>query len=261
MDRYLRDIAPCPMADSFYYIGVSGGPSYLLETSDGLVLIDTAFPQSFPLLLEHMRKLGKDPRQIRHIIHTHGHYDHAGSTRALVALSGAKTYIGQGDEDAVMGKNGLMYAAEFGQTFRETFVPDVLLRDGDILRFGDTELRIVATPGHTAGTLSFFFPLKVNGRPYLAGLFGGAGLNTLSRAYLTRYGLPLSMRETYLQSIDKIAGEPVAFHIGNHIEDNNFPEKAPRIGETENPFLTDNTYLPFLQRKKRQALERFAADP
>lgn len=258
MKALFYDIEPCRMADSFYYIGVSSGPCYLLETSDGLVLIDTAYPQSFDLILEHLRKIGKDPRAIRHIIHTHGHYDHVGATRALVKLSGAKTYIGRGDEDAVMGKNDLIYAAELGQVYQETFVPDVILHDGDVLSFGDTEIRFAATPGHTAGTISLFFSLLVNGIPYRAGMFGGAGQNTLTTDYLTRHHLPLTMREAYLRSIDTLMAEPVEFHIGNHLEDNHFSEKVMQLHEKENPFLADNTWQSFLEKKKRQALERFA---
>lgn len=260
MDYKSLDLEPCRMDDKFYHIGVEKGPSYLLETSDGLVLIDTAFPQTFDLLLEHIRKIGKDPRDIRHVLHTHGHYDHIGATRSLVELSGAKTYIGAGDEDAVSGKKDLSYASELGEVFRESFEPDVILHDGDLLNFGDTEIRVVSTPGHTAGTVSFFFRLNVNGQPQLAGTFGGAGQNTLTSEYLNRYALPFSLRAEYLQSIDKIAKEPVEFHVGNHLSDNNFHEKARRMQEQkdENPFLTENTYFSFLERKKRQAVERFA---
>ena len=261
MDYLSLDLEPCRMADSLYHIGVEKGPSYLLETSDGLVLIDTAFPKTFDLLLEHIRKIGKDPHDIRHILHTHGHYDHIGATRALVELSGAKTYIGAGDEDAVTGKKNLTYAAELGEEYREIFEPDVILHDGDVLKFGDTEIKVVATPGHTAGTLSFFFPLNVNGKPYRAGMFGGAGHNTLTREYLNRYSLPISLRTDYLKSIDKIAKEKVEFHIGNHLSDNDFHEKAKRMqaGAEENLFLTENTYYSFLERKRQQAVERFAS--
>lgn len=251
---------PCRMADGLYHIGVRGGPCYLLETSDGIVLIDTAFPESVEFLLENFARIGKDPRDVRHIIHTHGHFDHVGSTRTLVQMSGAKTYIGAGDEDAVRGVNELLFAKEMDVRFTETFEPDVMIHDGDVLRFGDTEIRFVATPGHTEGTLSLFFDVLVDGKPYRAGLFGGAGLNSLTVEYLNRYGLPLSMRETFLRSIDKVIDEPVEFHIGNHLRDNNFHEKRLHIGDAENPFLTGKTYRPFLEARRRKAVETFSED-
>lgn len=251
---------PCRMADGLYHIGVRGGPCYLLETSDGIVLIDTAFPESVEFLLENFARIGKDPRDVRHIIHTHGHYDHVGATRALVQMSGAKTYIGAGDEDAVRGVNELIFANEMGVRFTDTFEPDVMIHDGDVLRFGDTEIRFVATPGHTAGTLSLFFDVLVDGKPYRAGMFGGAGLNSMTVEYLNRYGLPLSMRETFLRSIDKVIDEPVEFHIGNHLSDNNFHEKRLHIEDAENLFLTGKTYRPFLEARREQAIKAFSED-
>lgn len=251
---------PCRMADNLYHIGVRGGPCYLLETTEGIVLIDTAFPQTLSLLLKNFQKLDKDPRDIRHIIHTHGHYDHVGATRALVEISGAKTYIGKGDEDAVMGNNDLIYAVELGESFSESFIPDVTVNDGEMLVVGDTAFRFVATPGHTAGTMSLFFDVRVEGRKYRAGMFGGAGLNTLTADYLTRHSLPMSMRETFLKSIDKILDEPVELHVGNHLSDNDFHNKILHLGKENNPFLTGKTYRSFLNKRKQQALETFAKD-
>ena len=251
-------IEPCHMADGLYYIGVRSGPCYLLETTDGIVLIDTAFPNTVDLILENFARIGKDPRKIRHIIHTHGHIDHVGATRALVEMSGAKTYIGAGDEDAVRGVNDLICAKEMGISFTDTFEPDVIVHDGDVLRFGDTEIRFVATPGHTAGTVSLYFDLLVQGKPYRAGLFGGAGLNTLTLEYLDGHELSHSMRETFLESIDKVIDERVDFHIGNHLSDNNFHEKRLHIDDAENPFLTGKTYRSFLETRKQQAIRAFA---
>lgn len=145
----VRQMEPCRMADGLYHIGVKGGPCYLLETTDGIVLIDTAYPDTVEMLLENFARIGKDPREVRHIIHTHGHYDHVGATRALVAMSGAKTYIGAGDEDAVRGTNELIYANEAGISFTETFEPDVIIRDGDEIHFGDTAIR--GNPGTHGG--------------------------------------------------------------------------------------------------------------
>ncbi len=250
----------CRMADNLYHIGVKGGPCYVLDTSEGIVLIDTALPEALAIILQNLKSIGKNPSDIKHIIHTHGHIDHVGSTKKLVELSGAKTYIGKGDESAVMGENRLICAEELGMRFDDTFIPDVILGDGNTLTVGDTKFRFVSTPGHTAGTMSLFFDVCVDGKKYLAGMFGGAGLNTLTHEYLDRYGLPLSMREQFIHSIDKIMDIPVEFHVGNHLSDNNYHEKVLRLGNKVNPFLADNTYKAFLIKRKAQALELFARD-
>ncbi len=251
----------CRMADKFYHIGVRGGPCYLLETSGGLVLIDTSYSYALPVILQSLEHLGKRVEDIKHIVHTHGHYDHVGGTAALVRLCHATTYIGRGDEDAVSGKNSLLYAGDDEKDYRtEPFVPDVIVEDGQVLDLGDTQIRFVSTPGHTKGTLSLFFNVYVNGKSCLGGMFGGAGLNTLTKGYLVENGLPLSMRDKFLASIEKIANEPVEFHVGNHLSDNNYHEKVLRMGEGDNPFLTENTYKSFLMKRKTQAIELFAYD-
>lgn len=252
MKAEIENIPPSRLADNLFFIGVKGGPCYLLETSVGLVLIDTAYPNCEDMIAENMRAFGFDMKNIWHIIHTHGHIDHIGSTKKIVQVSGAKTYIGQGDEDAVMGNNRLLYADELNISFEDYFVPDVILKDNDKLDFGDTEIQFFFTPGHTRGTLSLFFNVKVDGQNYRAGMFGGTGLNTLQADYLNRYNLPFTLRLEYLDSIERLERENVDFHLGNHLSDNNYYEKIKKMDREHNPFLEENTYLSFLQAKKKE---------
>ena len=56
-------------------------PSHLIDTGDGLILIDTAYPQTVYLLLESIRRLGFGPADIRYLLNCHAHYDHCGGTR------------------------------------------------------------------------------------------------------------------------------------------------------------------------------------
>lgn len=250
-------IPPFRLSDELYHVGTHNGPTYLLDTCEGIVLIDTGYPQTLYLVLENIRALGFDPYSIKHIIHSHGHIDHMGGTRALVELTGARTYIGRGDEDAAAGRNELNAAKEVDCVYEEPFEPDVIISDGDVLSFGETEIRFVSTPGHTIGTMSMFFDVHVGGKAYKAGMFGGAGLNTLTDEYLEKYGLSYDMREMYLESIEKLLKEKVEFHIGNHLGDNGSPEKMLHTDDEENPFLRQNTYYEFLEHKKEKAMKLF----
>jgi metallo-beta-lactamase class B len=247
---------PCRISDNIYYIGTESGPSHLLVTSNGLVLIDTAYAKTLYLLLENIRELGFDPHDIKHIIHTHGHYDHIGGTRALAALTGAKTYIGRGDENMVNGVDG----THLGGRLNEPFEADVIIEDGDVLSFGDTDIRFVSTPGHTEGTVSLFFNTTYKGKKMLAGMFGGAGLNSLTREFLEKYKLPLTMRDKFLASIDKIIDEPVELHLGNHLSNNNHRDKQERLTDEYNPFVEENTYKSFLTGLKEKAIDAFNND-
>ncbi len=262
MEKYWEyAMPPGQIADNLYHVGVEHGPSYLLVTSEGLVLLDTAFPQTVYLVLENIRKLGFDPYDIRHILHSHGHYDHVGGTRALTELTGAKTYIGAPDAAAVAGKNALVYAEEMGERYDEPFEADVLLRDGDVLHFGDTHIRCVATPGHTEGTMSFFWNVRVRGEEHLAGMFGGAGMNSMTTEYLARRGLPFQLREQFLASIRRVLDEPVEVHVGNHLSDNNYRGKLAARREGYEPFLEERTWRSFLEGKLAEARREFGKNP
>ena len=260
MEYWEFALEPTRYTEDVYHIGAETAPCWLIKSTEGLILLDTGLPQTLYLILENLRKLNFDYRDIRHIIHSHGHIDHIGGTRALVALTGAKTYVGYGDEETVRGKNGLQWTNEFNRPFEEPFEPDVIVRDGEKIKIGDKEFLFVATPGHTAGTMSIFFNCYEQGKEYRAGMFGGGGLLSMSRKYLDKYGLPISLREDFLNSIDKVYDERVEVHLGNHLGDNKHREKIKEILNGVNSFLDGSTWKWFLDKRRNEAIEFFKKD-
>ncbi len=254
-------LAPTKYCDDIYHVGSETAPTYLVKSSDGIILIDTGLPKTLYFLLENIRSLGVDYHDIKHIIHSHGHIDHIGSTRALVELTGAKTYIGFGDEDTVRGVDQLQYTNEFNMKYEEPFEPDVIVHDGDIIKLGDKTFSFIATPGHSRGTMSIFFNCTDKGKTYRAGMFGGAGLLTMTYEYLDRYNLPHSLRDEFIKSIDKVMDEQVEIHLGNHLGDNRHREKLPLLlkkdEKASNPFIDNTTWQWFLKKRRAEAIEFF----
>ena len=253
-EKYIK---PCKITDELYCIGVSGNPSHIITTTDGIVMIDTGCPDAFETLKLNMELLGFDIRDVRHIIHTHGHRDHAGSTNQIVAVSGAKTYAPALDADAIRGKNSFCWNGLPGREFFNAFEPDVLINDGDVLTFGKTKIRFVSTPGHTVGTTSLFWNVNYKGKEYLAGMFGGAGHNTLVPEYLEKMGLDESVRIDYIRSVEKILDEPVDIHIGNHHGDNKHSAKAAAMTEDYNPFIEESNWRGFLTERKETLINLY----
>ena len=94
---WLYDTEPFHIADNLYYVGNTSVSSHLIDTGEGLLLLDTTYQQTGYMLLESIRKLGFDPADIRWILHSHGHIDHFGATRMLVEKYGCKTYMPEAD--------------------------------------------------------------------------------------------------------------------------------------------------------------------
>ena len=251
-------VSPVRYSDDVYYIGTRNSPAWVLVNRDNsLTMIDTAMPADLDHILAAFDALGLSVRDVRHILHSHGHIDHIGCTRALVAMSGAATYIGLGDEESVRGENGLQYTNEFGMTYEGAFMPDVILKDGERREIGGRDFTFYITPGHTQGALTFFFTAYDAGKPVRAGMFGGGGLLTMAYAYLDRYGLRHSLREEFLAGIDRVIDERVELHLGNHLGDNAHFDKLARVGGIGNPFVDTTTWRAFLTARRAAAVNYF----
>ena len=229
---------PFRIFGNLYFVGTKFVSSHVVDTGEGLILIDSQYPQCTYLLLENIRKVGLNPYDIKYILHSHGHYDHLGGTRALVELIGAKTVLGRPDRDYANGTLDLTWAKELGHEYCEMFEPDILIDDGYVLRLGNTAIKCVSTPGHTPGVMSFFFDVTDGTDTYRAAMFGGAGMNSMKLQFLDSYGLPHSLRDDFLNSLAKVRDEKVDILIGNHPGDVDTAGKYARMqaGE-ENPFL------------------------
>src|SRR4051812_24794117 len=83
------DQEPFRVFGNTYYVGVAGLSSVLITSKDGHILIDGALPQSAPLIDAHIRKLGFRTEDVKLILNSHAHFDHAGGIHALQRASGA----------------------------------------------------------------------------------------------------------------------------------------------------------------------------
>jgi metallo-beta-lactamase class B len=254
--------APFRIYGNLYFVGTKPASTHLIDTGEGLILIDSGYPQSLYLVIDAIWRLGFRPEDVKIILHSHGHYDHLGATRALVELTGAKTYIGAPDAPYADGTVDLTWAKELGHTYFEAFAPDVLLRDGDVIRLGNTEILCLLTPGHTEGTMSFFFDAHGEQGKKRCGMFGGVGFNSMQLSFLDAYGLPHSLRTDFVRSCRRLMEQRVDLFLGNHVGNNDTLGKGAILRESgENRFLnTDGEWRAFLCALEREMLALIAAE-
>lgn len=228
-------IKPTKIFGNLYFIGTRLVCTHLIDTGDGLIIIDPGVSEGLNIITNNVRELGFRVDDIKYIIITHAHYDHMDSVKELVGMCGAKTLIARDDLPLL---TGAIYHYPI-----KSFDPDVLLVDGDVIELGNTRINCVATPGHTDGTMSFFFDVSDGKETYRAGLFGGAGTNTLIREFMIKHKVPFDCRQKYVNSINKLLKCKVEIFLGNHLENNRTEEKLESIGKSdENPFIKNSQY-------------------
>ena len=162
-------------------LGLANG--VLLEGDDGeLVLVDAGFPDHEAAIFDALRTLDREPQELRHVVFTHAHPDHIGSAAAIVARTGAKTWMHPADfriaESGgpfrpMSSSPGLVQKIGFRLFWRpnEPVAPiriDEQIDDGDMLPIAGG-LEVIHTPGHSAGHVSLLWQ---NGRLLIVGDVG-----------------------------------------------------------------------------------------
>jgi glyoxylase-like metal-dependent hydrolase (beta-lactamase superfamily II) len=192
---------------------------YLIETNGILVLVDSGFYSAAPRVLDAIRQLGYTPDALKLIVLTHGHVDHIGSAARLKRLTNAPIALHRADAaKAQAGKHPLpkgrgtagralasaSHALKLAFPY-EAFTPDLLLEDGQSLHEAGLAARVVATPGHTLGSISLDL-----GEGEL--IIGDAVINQI------RVGMPLYGEDNVLayDSARKLLGlNPRIMHSGH----------------------------------------------
>jgi metallo-beta-lactamase class B len=142
-----------------WYVGTAGLSSILIEAGEGLILIDGGLTQSAALIDANIRRAGFDPLQIKAILVSHAHYDHAGGVAALQRLSGATVYSSVEGAKALSKGELQSDDPQFLFGHESTGFPAirnvVAIGDREIVSVGGVNVMGVYTPGHTPGSMTW----------------------------------------------------------------------------------------------------------
>jgi metallo-beta-lactamase class B len=210
-DLSLMARAPFQVFDNLYFIGQGEVGSYVIETDDGLILIDTLWdlPGYTEYLLDNMITLGLKPKDIKYVLILQGHRDHYMGSIALRDILNAKWGANSADWELIQGDLG-------------EYAPprDFDIEEGDSLTLGNLTIDFEITPGHTPGTTSMRFPVYDNGIKYNAYFHGGTAL---------RLDDPAIVRE-FIRDCERIKNIPdLNVQIANHYDIH--PQGAPDLFE------------------------------
>ncbi len=163
-ERGNEPVKPFAIADGVWWVGASDVAAYLVQSNKGLILIDGGYETTAPQILDNIRRLGFDPKsQVKIILNSHAHFDHAAGIAQLKAETGAKVLV-SGEDGKLMARGG---KGDFflGDRYPYTPVkPDGVIRDGQKVKLGERTLTARLTPGHTRGCTTWTFPVTVAGQ-------------------------------------------------------------------------------------------------
>jgi metallo-beta-lactamase class B len=246
-----KAVPPFKMFDNLYYVGLDFVNAYVIQTSDGLILVDTLFGQFADHTAKAMQELGLNPKDVKYIVITHGHDDHYGGLKKMKEITGARVIMADADwkqmEDTIRKEGEASVASKL--------IPrEMTTKDGDTLKLGNTEIKLYVTPGHTAGVTSLDFSVNDNGKPYRVFMWPGPTLQSMELPMMEAF-LSTSRR---LQTLTK--GADVWLH--SHPWSVSFFQKYERLKTRKpgdpNPYVNPGEIAVFLEQRVADTEKRIA---
>ena len=232
--KWTTPFPPFRLIDNIYYVGTDGIAVYVIQTSDGLILMDTAMPQSTGMLKDNIAKLGLKESDVKVILNTHAHFDHTGGFAEIKKETGAQLVAGVRDKPLLEGG---YYPGDEKNTdigFPPVKV-DRTVTEGDKVTLGSTTLTAHATPGHSPGCTSWEMTVKDGGQDRQV-LFFCSGTVALNRLVgnPTHPGIADDYKSTYA----KVKAMKIDVLLGPHPEVYGMQAKRARMQDgAPNPFV------------------------
>jgi metallo-beta-lactamase class B len=151
-----RPVEPFRLIGNIHYVGAAGVSAFLIDTPQGAFLLDGGLPETAPLIRANIERLGVRIADVKYLLNSHAHFDHAGGLDALKKASGAAMVASAGDAPALRA----------GARDMPAVAVDRIIGDGESLTLGGTTLVANVTPGHTKGCTSWSTTVTEGGRAY-----------------------------------------------------------------------------------------------
>jgi metallo-beta-lactamase class B len=250
---------PFQIAGNLYYVGSTGVTAFLLTGPDGHVLIDGGYPETAPLIIRSIATLGFDIKDVKVLLNSHAHFDHAGGLRALQQASGAQLWISEGDAP-IIAAGGAGDRATYGPLrflgFGRFPAPrvDHRFRDGDTVRVGQIALTAHITAGHTPGCTSWSFLVRDGERDLLV-----VDVCSLTLLPFMKFVAPESypgIRADFERSFPTLRSLPADIFLGSHgsfFELDRKRDARAKAADPAQPFIDREGYRRFID----QAEQRF----
>lgn len=210
--------------------------AYLLDTGEGLILIDTGYRASFYLLIDHIWRLGYDPKDIKKILLSHWHWDHVNGCRYLQEMSGCEVWISKEDEVQ-------------HQRYKDATEPLPMVdynvtnfyNDDEPIKMGRFTIRTTLTPGHTPGATSFRFEDTDDEavKTYKCAMHGGIGAGLMQPKMMAEWNVPEEIAHRFIRDCYELAKWEVDIPLPSHINQGNVLANIPEDKNDYSVWIAD----------------------
>jgi metallo-beta-lactamase class B len=256
-DPAAQRVPPFRAFDNVYFVGVCWVSAWLIVDPAGDILIDTLHEPHVDTLIANIAAVGAKLADIRYVLITHGHFDHAGGAVHLKPLLPNARFVmtRTGWDEAIAN-------AKAGSPAPWPMIaPDIVAKDGDTISVGRTSVTVYETPGHTFGTASYGYDVTDGGKTYRAITVGGLGLNAIKN---------VAQVEAYVASVKRLQAmaadpaNPITVSLTTHPPAAGMFPLADRLAERKpgdpNPFVDQPALQAQLAQLLKSGEERLALE-
>ncbi|HJQ68878.1 MAG TPA: subclass B3 metallo-beta-lactamase [Blastocatellia bacterium] len=252
-----QPIKPYRVIGNIYYVGAAEVSSFLITTPAGHILLDSGFAETVPQIKENVAKLGFKLEDVKILINSHAHFDHAGGLAILKEMTGAQLAVSEPDAAllAAGGKNDFAWGDRF---YFKPVKADRLLRDKDRVELGGVEMIAHLTPGHTKGCTTWTTKVKENGKQYDVVIVGSASVPGYNLVNNPNYPNIVEDYEKTFRVLKSLSSDVFLAPHGSFFD---MKEKIQKLesGAKTNPFIHPQglrRYVKQAERSFRETLEK-----
>ena len=241
---------------NLYYVGTEGLSTYLITTPQGHILINASFERTVPLIRTAVESLGFKFSDVKILLTSHAHGDHAEGTAMIKELTGAKIMVMQGDEGIIEsgGQGDFLYTNKGWKPCKV----DRVLKDRDEVKLGGVTLTARLTPGHTRGCTTWTMKVRDQGKDLLAVIVGSPNVNPGYQ--LVNNSKYPAMAADFAKSFSIWKELKADVFLGAHGAYYGMLEKYEKLkkGGAGNPFIDPAGYRAYIADREKAYLENLA---
>lgn len=245
--QWNEPIPPYRIISNLYYVGTNYLASFLITTPQGDILINPDYEQSAPLIRANIEKLGFRFSDIKVILISHAHDDHAAGCALAKKLTGAKLMVMDGDVREIEDGG----ASDFA--YHQHWTPvkvDRILHDGDTVTLGGLTLTAHLTPGHTKGCTTWTTELNEGGHSYHVVIVGSPNVNPGYK--LVGNSKYPQIAADYEKTFRVLSSLPCDIFLGAHGVYYDMDEKLKRLSAGgPNPFIDPEGYRAYVKEREQ----------